>query len=32
MLTNPFDNRSLYNWYDWGMKVFQPYGNLVLLD
>jgi poly(3-hydroxybutyrate) depolymerase len=30
MLTNPFDNRSLYNWYDWGMKVFQPYSDYCL--
>ncbi len=27
MLNNPLDNRSLYNWYDWGMKMIQPYSD-----
>lgn len=30
MLTNPLDNRSLYNWYDWGMKICQPYSDYCL--
>lgn len=27
MLNNPLDNRSLYNWYDWGMSAIQPYSD-----
>jgi poly(3-hydroxybutyrate) depolymerase len=30
MLNNPLDNRSLYSWYDWGMKVIQPYSDYCL--
>ncbi len=31
MLNNPLDNRSLYNWYDWGMNVLQPYSDYCLI-
>ncbi len=30
MLNNPLDNRSLYNWYDWGMNALQPYSDYCL--
>lgn len=30
MLINPLDNRSLYNWYDWGMNALQPYSDYCL--
>ncbi|CEG56618.1 polyhydroxyalkanoate depolymerase [Legionella fallonii] len=30
MLNNPLDNRSLYNWYDWGMEMLQPYSDYCL--
>lgn len=30
MLTNPLDNRSLYNWYDWETNVLQPYSDYCL--
>lgn len=30
MLINPMDNRSLYNWYDWGMRAIQPYSDYCL--
>lgn len=30
MLNNPLDNRSLYNWYDWGMTTLQPYSDYSL--
>ncbi len=31
MLNNPLDNRSLYNWYDWGMTALQPFSNYSLI-
>lgn len=30
MLNNPLDNRSLYTWYDWGMRMMQPYSDYCL--
>lgn len=30
MLNNPFDNRSLYNWYDATMRGLQPYSDYCL--
>lgn len=30
MLINPLDNRSLYNWYNWGMNALQPYSDYCL--
>ncbi|KTC94534.1 polyhydroxyalkanoate depolymerase [Legionella erythra] len=29
-MLHPLDNRSIYNWYDWGMSALQPYSDYCL--